>query len=113
MQRPFPRVLFPRMFSDNDLIDAILRELKRREAPSGGATPATPQNGAKPAPPTPPARWKFTPEPGPKGRPFLTEAVIRKALTPGARHLTIARDAIVSPLALDWLALSGIQLIRE
>jgi hypothetical protein len=43
----------------------------------------------------------------------LTEAVIKKALTPGGRRLTIPRNAIISPLASDWLALKGIEIVRE
>lgn len=50
--------------------------------------------------------------PGPRGRLFLSEREIKKRLTPGAQHLTIPEGAIISPLALDWLALEGIQVIR-
>lgn len=59
----------------------------------------------KPAP-------KRAASPGPKGRIFLSEHEIKKRLTPGAQHLTIPEGAIISPLALDWLALEGIQVIR-
>ncbi len=98
----------PCMFTPDDLVDAILEELLPRFAGAGPARGA-PRSGA-PAPPQTP-RWK--PDPGPRGRPFLTEYDVKKALTPGSRHLTIPKDAIVSPLALDWLALKGIELVHE
>lgn len=49
----------------------------------------------------------------PQGRIFLAEHEIKKMLTPGSRQLTIPRDAILSPLACDWLVLQGIKIIRE
>jgi hypothetical protein len=48
-----------------------------------------------------------------KGRPFLSEYDIKKRLTPGGNRLTIPGQAIVSPLALDWLTLRGIEIVRE
>jgi ethanolamine utilization cobalamin adenosyltransferase len=39
--------------------------------------------------------------------------VIKKALTPGAQRITIPEDAILSPLAQDWLALKGIEIERR
>ena len=50
---------------------------------------------------------------GPKGRLFLSEYDIKKRLTPGGSRLTIPKDAIVSPLAQDWLTLKGISVVRE
>ncbi|MDE2236340.1 MAG: hypothetical protein KGK30_00470 [Elusimicrobia bacterium] len=50
---------------------------------------------------------------GPKGRPFLSEHDIKRRLTAGQGRLTIARDAILSPLAADWLVLKGIVVVRE
>ncbi|MBI4386636.1 MAG: hypothetical protein HY551_04585 [Elusimicrobia bacterium] len=85
------------MYTHDDLIDAILEDISSLERRSV-FLPKTSESrsGA-----------------GPRGRPFLTEAEIKKALTPGTQHLTIPRDAIVSPLALDWLALRGIHIVRE
>ena len=47
------------------------------------------------------------------GRPFLTEYEIKKRLTAGSNRLTIPKRSIVSPLALDWLTLQGIEIVRE
>jgi len=41
----------------------------------------------------------------------MTEREVKKALTPGAKDLTIPQDVIISPLAQEWLALKGIKLI--
>lgn len=92
-----------------DLKDVLLRRL----APHPGGQAAPP---SAPSQKTPPAAAPATlpgarPHTG-KGRPFLTEHDVRKALTPGTTDLTISRDAIVSPLALDWLALKGIRIVR-
>lgn len=50
---------------------------------------------------------------GPKGRRFLSEYEIKKLLTPGGKRLTIPMNSIVSPLALDWLTLKGIEVVLE
>lgn len=50
---------------------------------------------------------------GPQGRRFLSEYEIKKQLTPGGKRLTIPMHSIVSPLALDWLTLQGIEISRE
>jgi hypothetical protein len=50
---------------------------------------------------------------GPKGRLFLTEYDIKKRLTADAARLTIPKEAILSPLAVDWLVLKGIEVVRE
>jgi hypothetical protein len=47
------------------------------------------------------------------GRLFLTEHEIKKRLTPGGNRLTIPKNSIVSPQAVDWLTLQGIQIVRE
>jgi hypothetical protein len=48
-----------------------------------------------------------------KGRPFVTEYDIKRALTGGKTRLTLAKDAILSPLATDWLILNRIEIVRE
>jgi len=50
---------------------------------------------------------------GPKGRRFLSEYEIKKQLTPGGKRLTIPMNSIISPLALDWLTLQGIEIVPE
>jgi len=83
------------MFTVDDLIDAIVEQL-------------APLYAEKPAAGTP---NRFSPAPQ-KKRVFLTELDVKKALTPGGKELTIGRDVIVSPLALEWLELKGIRIIR-
>lgn len=76
------------MLTRNDVLDAVRRHLAPVGSPGRPSRPAA------------------------AGRPFLTEHDVKKALTPGAQHLKITKDAIVSPLAQDWLALKGIRIIR-
>jgi len=77
------------MLHRNDLVDAVLRHLTSgRPAGERGALPSV------------------------RGRPFLTDREVRKSLTPETQVLTIPRAAIVSPLALEWLALKGIRIVR-
>ena len=82
------------MFTRDDLIDAVLRRLKAADPPASA-----------PAAPSPVVARV-------RGRLFLTERDIKKALTLGALVLTIPRDAIISPLAQDWLALKGVVIVR-
>lgn len=89
------------MLTRDDLLDILASAL----APAKTAAPAAPKAPASP-------RSKALPPPGPKGRAFLSEFDIKKRLTPGARTLTLPPDAIVSPLASDWLILRGIELVR-
>lgn len=49
----------------------------------------------------------------PCGRVFLSEREIKKRLIPGEDRLRIPKEAILSPLASDWLVLGGIKIIRE
>ena len=95
-----------------DITDAFLRALRHGAgAPLPGAGAPFPGAGAAPQPPAEtPARAPARTE---KGRPFLTDYHVRRALTPGSRDLTIAKDAIVSPLALEWLALKGVRIVRS
>ena len=50
---------------------------------------------------------------GPPGRLFLSEFDIKKRLTAGQTSLTLAQEAIISPLAADWIILKGITIVRE
>ena len=102
------------MFTRDDLVDAILEVLKAADRRAGAVqAPAGARGASRGGPPPAPKPGRAWEEGAPKGRPFLSESEIKKALTPGAQHLTIAKDAIVSPLALDWLALRGIRVVRQ
>ena len=46
------------------------------------------------------------------GRLFLSEYEIKKMITQD-KTLRVPENAILSPLALDWLFLDGIKVIRE
>ena len=48
-----------------------------------------------------------------RGREFLSEYDIRKQLTDNSQELKISKDAIISPLAEDWLTLKRIRIIRQ
>lgn len=85
------------MLTRDDLLDIVIAGLAK----------------AKPAPSAPARRRPGLPPPGPKGRPFWSEHDLRKALTGGGKRLTLPADAIVSPLASDWLTLKGIEIIRS
>ena len=90
------------MFTRDDLVDTIMSALS--DKPSAGTRypnkPGLQEESGSHLKPL-------------SGRHFLTEHVIKKTLTEGARHLTIPEDAIVSPLAQDWLVLKGIRIIRS
>ena len=94
------------MFTRDDLIDAILRRLQASDSLQAADRGLTRGSAAAEALGAAPAGFL-------KGRRFLTEHEIRKALTPGARVLTIPTGAIVSPLAQEWLALKGIEILRS
>lgn len=81
------------MFKHSDLLDTLRRHIAPSSPGSGGGA--------------------FPRIPDLKGRRFLTEYEIKKTLTPGTQLLTIPQDAIVSPLAQDWLALKGIRIVRS
>lgn len=44
---------------------------------------------------------------------FLSEYEIRRLLGDGSKRLVLPRKAIVSPLAQDWLAEKGVEIIYE
>lgn len=91
------------MLTRDDLIDLIVAGLaKAGPATAVSAAPAASARAPKGAPP-----------PGPKGRLFLSEYDIKKRLTSAGKRLTIPKDSIVSPLAVEWLTLRGIDIIRE
>lgn len=93
------------MLTRDDLIDMIIAGLAKAKPATAAPVPAAP-------PPVPRARPSGLPPPGPKGRTFWSEYEIKKALTPGGKRLTLPADAIVSPLASDWLTLRGIEIVR-
>jgi hypothetical protein len=47
-----------------------------------------------------------------KKRVFLTDRELRSMCRPGDRTVTVPANAILSPLALDWLDFDGIRVIR-
>lgn len=49
---------------------------------------------------------------GPRGRRFLSEYEIKNLLTSEGKRLTIPSNSIVSPLALDWLTLRGVEIVK-
>jgi hypothetical protein len=90
------------LFTQNDLIDCIIGHLADNSLDKRPSLPASPNK---------PGRW-VSPEIA-KGRLFLSEYDIRRRLTAGQTRLTIPKEAIVSPLAVDWLILKGITVARE
>ena len=97
----------PGMLNRDDIIDIILEML----GPSAADAPAASRTA--PAPARPAAARSADPHRGPRGRLFLSEYDIRKRLTLNPAELRIPKDAIVSPLATDWLALRRIKIVRE
>jgi hypothetical protein len=94
------------MLTRDDLIDLLVAGLaKAGPAAAFAPAPAAGKAGARAA--------KISPLPGPMGRVFLSEYEIKKRLTAGGNRLTIPKNSILSPLALDWLTLQGIQIVRE
>lgn len=85
------------MLTRNDLIDLIVRYIG---AERGSA-------------PKELIRKESSRLPELRGRRFLTEYELKRQLTGQSQQLTIPKDAIVSPLALDWLALGRIKVVRE
>ena len=49
----------------------------------------------------------------PAKRIFLTEHDIRKLLSPGSKKLTVPKEAILSPLAQDWISEKGIEIVFQ
>ena len=88
------------MLTRDDLIDLIV----------AGLAKAGPASYASAAPAPAPAATGLQVL---KGRVFLSEYEIKKRLTAGGNRLTIPKQSILSPLALDWLTLQGIEIVRE
>lgn len=47
-----------------------------------------------------------------KKRIFLSDREMRGLCRPGARTVKVPANAIVSPLAMDWLDYDGIEIVR-
>ena len=80
------------MLTKGAIEDLITEHLFRRKP--GGAAPAP----------------KKVPELKP--RLFLSDFELRKKFTAGAGSIIVPGNAIISPLALDWLEYDGIEIIR-
>ena len=85
------------MLTRDDLIDLLVRHI----------------DGERSSPSPKPIRNAFSSLPELKGRKFLTEFELKRQLTGPSQQLTIPKDAILSPLALEWLALGRIKVVRE
>ena len=96
------------MLTRDDVIDIVVAGLAQAKP----AVVARPAAFVAAPPPVAKARPSGLPPPGPKGRSFWSEYEIKKALTAGGKRLTLPTDAIVSPLASDWLTLKGIEIVR-
>ncbi len=57
-----------------------------------------------------PARRKV---PELKKKVFISDLELRRALAPGGRTISVPSNAIISPLAADWLEYDGIEIIRS
>jgi hypothetical protein len=91
------------MLTRDDLIDLLVAGLAK-----AGPAAAAPAPGAPGG-----VRAAKTLASAPIGRCFLTEYEIKKRLTAGGNRLTIPKQSIISPLAVDWLTLQGIEIVRE
>jgi hypothetical protein len=92
------------MLTRDDLIDLLVAGLAKAE-PATAVSPGPARAGGSAAGALPPK--------GPPGRPFLSEHDIKKRLTPTGKRLTIPKNSILSPLALEFLILQGIEIVRE
>jgi hypothetical protein len=99
------------MLTRDDLIDIVMERLLAASGASGARTQGAPAGGAAAA--APPAPLRGRPADEPRGRRFLSEYDIRKQLTGNSQELRIPRDSIISPLAVDWLTLGRIKIVRE
>jgi len=81
------------MLTKGAVEDLIMRHLSRLEP--GGAVPA----------------YRKVPELGKKV--FLSDFELKKIFVPGARSIRVPANAILSPLALDWIEYNGVQVLRD
>ncbi len=81
------------MLTRGDIADALYERLFRGSAEEAPARPA------KKAPPA--------------KKVFLSDWEIRRMMKPGGRRLVVPRNAIVSPLSMDWLDYNGVEIVRE
>jgi hypothetical protein len=103
------------MLTRDDFIDIVMERLGALAAPlsmCANASPKGTQGGGSSAPP-PGTRKRSSLDDEIPGRKFLSEYDIRKRLTANSQELRIPKDSIISPLAVDWLTLGRIKIIRE
>ena len=89
------------MLTRDDVLDALAEGIS--PSPARVRAPGAPRAAGP----------RGLPPPGPKGRCFLSESDIKKRLTPDGKRLTIPGRSILSPLASDWIALRGIEIVEE
>lgn len=81
------------MLTRGDIADALYERLFRDRP---GEAPARPTKKAPPA-----------------KKAFLSDWELRRMMKPGQKRLAVPANAIVSPLALDWLDYNGVEIVRE
>jgi hypothetical protein len=79
------------MLTKGAIEDLIMAHLTRKAGGGAGAPRKVPELGKKV---------------------FLSDRDMRGLCKPGARTVKVPANAIVSPLALDWLDYDGIEIIR-
>ena len=101
------------MLTRDDLIDLIMEGLRLAASPVPAPGPVS--AGTQSSNPWPVGQGRFAKEETvrTRGRLFLSEYDIKKRLAPSAQLLTIPKDAIISPLATDWLVLKGVKIVRQ
>ncbi|OGS01868.1 MAG: hypothetical protein A3G41_02760 [Elusimicrobia bacterium RIFCSPLOWO2_12_FULL_59_9] len=100
------------MFTQDDLVDAIMEALGRSGAsgsPAGVRSSPRPA-GASGTQGTVPGAAENAPRRG--GRVFLSEYELKKAVDWGKKELRVPSGAILSPLALDWIAFKRIRVVE-
>jgi hypothetical protein len=96
------------MLTRDDLIDIVMERLAAAPM-TGNAQPKA--CGSALAPTAAAKRGRLDDDI--QGREFLSEYDIRKRLTANSQELRIPKDSIISPLAVDWLTLRRIKIIRQ
>lgn len=81
------------MLTRGDIADALYERLFRGKS---GEAPARAAGKAPPA-----------------KKIFLSDWELRRMMKPGQKKLVVPRNAIVSPLAMDWLDYNGVEITRE